>query len=156
MNRKLFLRITGINSTFAAVKQIKHLHAMIYCSKCGAENGEDGRYCLRCGHPLQGAAGSVTAPPPNEKPSIPETYLWQSIVVTILCCLPLGIPAIVYATQVEKYFMMGEMAAAQRASRLAKNFCIWALVGGLLFVTAYVIFYLVMLGGAVGSTFLLD
>ncbi|MDR2801841.1 MAG: CD225/dispanin family protein [Prevotellaceae bacterium] len=121
---------------------------MIYCSKCGEGNREDARYCARCGNPLASTNNPVTAPPSNGSQLMPETYLWQSIVVTILCCLPLGIPAIVYATQVEKYFIRGEIAAAERASRQAKNFCIWSLAAGLLFLIGYIGIYVVILGGA--------
>lgn len=128
---------------------------MIYCSKCGEGNREDARYCLHCGNPLHGTNNPVTTPPSNSNRFMPETYLWQSIVVTILCCLPLGIPAIVYATQVEKYFMRGEIDAAQRSSRMAKNFCIWALAVGLLFLVSYILIYVIALGGAFGA-FLLN
>jgi hypothetical protein len=127
---------------------------MIYCSKCGEGNQEDARFCSRCGNLLQGTNSPVTAQPLNNGESMPETYLWQSIVVTILCCLPLGIPAIVYSTQVEKYFMRGELAAAQRASRLAKNFCIGSLVAGLLFIVGYILIYVIALGGAFAGALL--
>ncbi|MDR1406305.1 MAG: CD225/dispanin family protein [Prevotellaceae bacterium] len=120
---------------------------MNYCSKCGSENHDDARYCVRCGNPLNASKNTVATPSddPN-RASMPDTYLWQSIVVTLLCCLPLGIPAIVYATQVEKYFFRGDIAAALRASRMAKNFCIGALVTGLIGVVFYTI-YIAFLGG---------
>ena len=39
--------------------------------------------------------------PYQQTPGLPiPNYLWQSIVVTILCCWPFGIPAIVYAAKV--------------------------------------------------------
>src|SRR6185503_13035455 len=39
------------------------------------------------------------APPPN--------YLTQAIVVTLCCCVPFGIPAIVFAAQVNSKFQQG-------------------------------------------------
>ena len=58
--------------------------------------------------------------PPGEK--IP-TYLWQSIVCLILCCLPLAIPGIVFATKVDPAIARGDIAAAKEASAKAKMWC---------------------------------
>ncbi len=57
--------------------------------------------------------------------SIPN-YLWQSIVVTIFCCWPLGIPAIVYAAKVDGLRARGDVAGALAASSSAKTWCIVA------------------------------
>ena len=59
----------------------------------------------------QGAASNI----PN--------YLVQSILVTLCCCLPFGIPAIVYASKVEGLERMGDIAGAQEASAKAKMWC---------------------------------
>jgi len=58
------------------------------------------------------------------------TYLWQSIVVTIFCCLPFGIVAIVYAAKVDGLVANEDIRAAQAASNSAKNWCIGAAVTG--------------------------
>jgi hypothetical protein len=68
-------------------------------------------------------------PPPYEAP-IPN-YLWQSIVVTLLCCLPAGVAAIVYATRVRGRQQRGDVQGALDASQKAKIWCIVALVAGL-------------------------
>lgn len=61
------------------------------------------------------------------------SYLWQSIVVTLLCCLPAGIVAIVYASKVDSLLSGGDVAGAQAASGSAKTWC-WVSLGlGLLF-----------------------
>ena len=65
-----------------------------------------------------------SSPPP---PQIP-TYLWQSIVVTILCCLPLGIPAIIYASQVNTKLVQGDIEGAKETSRKARTWC-WIAFG---------------------------
>ncbi len=74
-------------------------------------------------------------PPPNQNPRDIPTYLWQSIVVTIVCCLPLGVPAIVYATKVNSLLLRGDTVGAVKASGSAKLWC-WiafgaGIVGGL-------------------------
>lgn len=63
------------------------------------------------------------APPPN--------YLAFGILTTILCCLPLGIGSIIYSTQVNSKWQMGDYAGAQKASSNAKNFAIWSAVASL-------------------------
>ncbi|QQL45318.1 CD225/dispanin family protein [Sulfuriroseicoccus oceanibius] len=55
-------------------------------------------------------------------------YLWQSIVVTLMCCLPAGVVAIVYATKVDRLRFAGDQAGAQAASQSAKTWC-WVSFG---------------------------
>jgi hypothetical protein len=66
-------------------------------------------------------------------------YLWQSIVVTILCCWPLGIPAIVYAAKVDGLKARGDIHGAIAASNSAKNWCLAALIGWIVIIVIYVI-----------------
>ncbi len=76
-------------------------------------------------HPPQAYGGSA---PGNE----PPTYLWQAIVVTVLCCIPLGIPAIIFSTKVKPAYQSGDYAAALDASKKAKTWCLVALILGLI------------------------
>lgn len=71
------------------------------------------------------------------QPNVPN-YLWQAIVATVCCCPPLGIPAIVFAAQVNTKLATGDFQGAMEASRKAK---IWSwvsfgagLVGGIIWV----------------------
>jgi hypothetical protein len=63
----------------------------------------------------------------SEETNVPN-YLWQAIVVTILCCLPLGIPAIIFATKVNTLVMAGKIEEAKAASAKAKMWC-WVSCG---------------------------
>lgn len=65
--------------------------------------------------------GGQPTPPPN-------SYMVWAILTTILCCLPFGIVAIVYASKVDNLWYSGNQAAAYDASNKAKN---WSLVAGL-------------------------
>jgi hypothetical protein len=58
-------------------------------------------------------------------------YLVQSILVTLCCCWPLGIVAIIEAAQVNSKLQAGDYEGAVRASQSAKQLCWWALGGGL-------------------------
>ena len=66
--------------------------------------------------PVAGQAAVGNLPPK------PENYLIFSILVTIFCCWPLGIPAIVYAAQVDGKYARGDYAGAASASTNAKTF----------------------------------
>jgi hypothetical protein len=75
--------------------------------------------------PPTSAAPWPTAP----KPDIP-TYLPHAIIVTLCCCLPLGIPAIVYAAQVSSKLAAGDVPGAQAASQKARTWFWIALAAG--------------------------
>jgi hypothetical protein len=58
-------------------------------------------------------------------------YLVPAILVTVLCCLPFGIAAIVYAAQVNTKSQAGDLKGAREASKNARMWCWIALVAGL-------------------------
>lgn len=62
----------------------------------------------------------------------PDNYLVWAILSTILCCWPLGIPAIVNATKVEKLWNEGNKEEAKQKSEKTKIWCFIALGGGVL------------------------
>ncbi len=59
----------------------------------------------------------------NLKP--PKTWLVESILATLLCCLPFGIIGIIYASKVETRFYAGDLVGAVKASSAAET---WTLV----------------------------
>jgi hypothetical protein len=84
------------------------------------------------------AGAAVPSPVPMSAPqavpglaaapgSVPN-YLVQSIIVTLCCCIPFGIPAIVYAAQVNTKLAAGDVAGAQDSSGKAKMWC-WIAFG---------------------------
>lgn len=79
-------------------------------------------------------------------------YLWQSIVVTIFCCWPLGIPAIVYAAKVDGLKARGDIQGALSASTSAKNWC-WAAFGSwIVLIVIYILFFAVAGFGSLHSS----
>jgi len=75
--------------------------------------------------------------PPREQPSAvdipplkPGNWLWQSIVSTILCCIPFGIVGIVYAAKVDSFYFNGQYEESERAARKAKMWTIIAFMFG--------------------------
>ena len=43
----------------------------MFCSKCGANNPDEGRFCVGCGAPLHGQSGVPAVPPPVMTSPIP-------------------------------------------------------------------------------------
>jgi heme/copper-type cytochrome/quinol oxidase subunit 2 len=72
-------------------------------------------------------------------PSQPKNWLVESILVTILCCLPFGIVGIINAAQVSTKYASGDYAGAERASQEAGK---WTKIGfwiGIAVVVLYVL-----------------
>lgn len=90
-------------------------------------------------------SGPDVGPGIGPPPDIPN-YLWQSIAVTFCCCLPLGIPAIVFASRVNAFVASGNYTAAEEASQKARNWSLAAFIAGLLVLIGY--FCLVAVGGS--------
>lgn len=59
-------------------------------------------------------------------------YMTQAILVTLCCCLPFGIAAIVQAANVNTALAKGDYAAAVKASDDAKKYCWIGFIGGLI------------------------
>lgn len=66
------------------------------------------------------------------------TYLVWAILVTLLCFLPTGIVAIVYASQVTSKLQAGDVAGATDASNKAKMWTIISAVAGIVLAIALV------------------
>ncbi|MDO4320256.1 MAG: CD225/dispanin family protein [Bacteroidales bacterium] len=67
----------------------------------------------------------------------PDSYLVWAILTTVLCCLPFGIVAIVYASKVDGLWSGGRYQEAEDASRKAKTWSITAAVSSVVFVLIY-------------------
>ena len=82
-------------------------------------------------------------------PIPPKNWLVESILVTILCCLPAGIVAIVNASKVNSEFAAGNYEGAQKASEEAGKWVKYALIAGGVVVVIYVILFALGIGGAI-------
>jgi len=80
---------------------------------------------------------------------LPKNYLAESILVTIFCCLPLGIVGIVFASQVNSKFAAGDYEGALASSKMAKSWMIWGLVAGGIVLITYIVFVFALGGLAI-------
>lgn len=92
----------------------------MFCTKCGAQNDDNALKCVQCGNEIKqfqyvntGASTGMSVP----------NYLVQAILVTIFCCLPFGIAAIVFAAQVNGKLGAGDYNGAVETSKKARTWC---------------------------------
>lgn len=117
-----------------------------FCSTCGQDFATYQQMWQTQSSPAPGQAPQTAQAPPSypapptyqgqqpqphawqgPRPHIPSHLAW-SIVVLVLCFWPTGIPAVVYATQVDNKLAYGDVAGAWESSRKAKTWC-WVSFG---------------------------
>lgn len=76
-------------------------------------------------------------------------YLWQNILATLFCCLPLGIVGIIKSTKVDTLVSIGNIEEAKRASEEAAKWLKYNLILGGVSVVLYIMF---MVFGAIASS----
>ncbi len=98
--------------------------------------------------------GTGTPPPPGAPQPQPfsrshiNNHLTKAILATILCCLPLGIVAIVKAAQVNGKIEAGVFEGAMNSSNEADNWANWSIGIGLVAELMY--FFVIIMAGAFG------
>ena len=85
-----------------------------------------------------------TPPPAGGSATVPN-YLVPAI-ISIFCCWPLAIPAIIFATQVNSKLAAGDTAGAEDSSKKAKMFSFIAIGLGVLGILIYVIMLVLGVG----------
>jgi len=149
-----------------------------FCTQCGQRLPDKGRFCTNCGAPIPDPTPSSEPNyakqeeyPFEKRPEYefsnqsqeqssrasgptmpkPKNYLVLSILATILCCLPLGIPAIVYSAKVDNLWNERRYVEADDASRKAKR---WMLASVIVAFLVYAIYFaLIMIAVASGEDF---
>jgi uncharacterized membrane protein YvbJ len=132
----------------------------MYCPKCGTENDDNAYKCLACGEQLpheepgaeqqqyggyqQPGAGQqyYGAQPGVEVPN----HLVKAILVTLFCCLPLGVVSIIYAAQVNGALQTGNIEKAWDLSRKADQWGNASLIVGLIVGVLYILISIASVG----------
>ncbi len=116
---------------------------MAFCPKCGRNLAENERICTACGAPT-----CVTPPPPvNAGGVVPvsiDSGMTGAILVTLFCCLPLGIVAIVKASSVSSLLLANRIDEAKEAASSAKKWTLLALILGLIANIFLFLFYVIL------------
>lgn len=116
--------------------------AMINCPECNMQISDSASSCPHCGTALKPAQQVVSNPQPDQV--CPETHLTKAILVTIFCCWPLGIPAIVNAASVSNAFLIGHYDVALEKSEKANKWCRYTIIAGVVFWVLYIALIVVM------------
>jgi ABC-type Fe3+ transport system permease subunit len=88
-----------------------------------------------------------TPPPAGGSEPVPNNLVLA--IISIICCFPFGIPAIIFATQVNSKLASGDVAGAKESSQKAKKFAIIGIVAWAICIVLYIILVVVLgVGGA--------
>ena len=102
-------------------------------------------------------APPIQVPPPvnqtyaqanSQRQVVPKTWLLESILVTIFCCLPFGIAGIVFASRVESKFYSGDINGALQASQEAGK---WTKIGFGIGLAAIIIYIIMVFALGIGG-----
>jgi predicted RNA-binding Zn-ribbon protein involved in translation (DUF1610 family) len=111
------------------------------CPMCGEMIIATAAKCRYCGEVFDASlrkAGALQGGSHGPGSRYIPNYLAQAIIVTLFCCLPFGIPAIVFASQVNNKIAFGDIQGAIRASNQAKMWS-WISFGvGLGWIVVYI------------------
>lgn len=138
----------------------------MFCGQCGTQVADDAKFCPACGARIESQVQPPASPSPEQEamtlpdntdqpgdcqqpPQTPygepvphvKNYLVESILCTICCCLPFGIPGIVFAAQVDSKLKNGDVAGAQEASEKAKKWTLVSFIVGIVVKIAYAVLY---------------
>ena len=86
-----------------------------------------------------------TPPPAGGGSATVPNYMVPAI-ISIFCCWPLAIPAIIFAVQVNNKVQAGDIAGAQESSKKAKMFSFIAIGLGVVLILIYVIMMVLGVG----------
>ena len=109
----------------------------MYCHQCGNELNPQTLFCPRCGVAVRGKNSSKNTSANVEVPD----HLLGAIVVTVFCCFPLGVMAIVFSVLSDSRKRDGDIKGALAAARTA-DVCIdlsmqLGIVGALIGIAIY-------------------
>lgn len=109
----------------------------MYCRRCGAAVPEAQWQCGNCGEPVEGRHAQDYA-----AAGAPASHLVPAILVTIFCCMPFGVVAIVFAAISMSKAGSGDYAGALQAADQARTWC-WVSFGlGLVAAVLYAAIFL--------------
>jgi hypothetical protein len=92
-----------------------------------------------------------TPPPSSGAPASVPNYLVPAI-ISIFCCLPLGVVAVIFAAQVNGKVAAGDTTGALDSAKKAKMFSFIAIGLGLAGILCYVLIWVILGVGMVAGT----
>jgi len=105
--------------------------------------------------PPGSGGGGYAAPPPIGGPAAggpPDNKLVWSILVTLFCCLPFGIVAIIKSAEVNSKWSSGDVAGANQAAADAGKWIKWSVIVGILGAVIGFVFWILIVVLAASSS----
>lgn len=122
---------------------------MWVCTKCGEQIEDQFAACWNCGTTIDGSpvftrpkSEEDSKAPPGPANHFVSTYLTEAILVTLFCCVPFGIAAIVYAAMAKGKLEAGDYEGARECAVKAKNWCLVSFILGLVAAALFVLAHL--------------
>ena len=88
---------------------------------------------------LSELVSEIPPEPPTKNKIMPKTWLVESILATLFCCLPFGIIGIINATKVDTLYLNGNYEEAVLRSNNARKWTLWALFSAIVFWFLYLL-----------------
>lgn len=114
---------------------------MSHCKNCGHEFSSGSQFCPSCGTkvndeniPIKNT--EITSDAPYTEI---DNHLTKAILVTLFCCVPLGIASIVKAASVNGKIQNGDYKGAREDSNKANNWANWSIGLGLITIIIYIL-----------------
>ena len=108
----------------------------MFCTKCGTSIKDKAIACPKCGAPVKDEkVDSIVQV---------ESHMLGAILTTLFCCLPGGIVAIIFASQVNAKLAQGDIVGSQTAS----NAALTSIIVSICLAAANVLGYLLFAGVA--------
>ena len=104
--------------------------------------------------PPGSGGGGYAAPPPIGGPggSPPDNKLVWSILVTLFCCLPFGIVAIIKSAEVNSKWSAGDVAGANQSAADAGKWIKWSVIAWAISAVIGVVFWILIVVLAASSS----
>lgn len=118
--------------------------ALNTCPDCGSQVSSEATNCPNCGKPFNKSTETPDSKPENSNELPPKTWLVESILATVLCCLPFGIVGIINAAKVESNWYAGRKEIALKASSDARKWTMIAFYCGIAGIVLYILYFVVL------------
>ena len=110
-----------------------------FCNACGVKTKDNQVVCLKCGVSLGSSGPRQTTRSARQTASLGhvDNHMVKAILVTVCCCLPFGIVAIIKSSEVNGKLAAGDVQGAQISAASSNSWSNMGIILGLVFGILY-------------------